>query len=191
MAHLLLLIICNLFDIPCSPLLESEDSVVHFKEIHQLLGFGRFRVRIRPIHRHSGPDTFRHSLDRGWRLLLSVALTQVLNKAMLIETFKRTGEAECAGSWAASRCYLARIEGFAKGARERARFMFLSGIHNVLNAVSFLVVSRARVCIKNHAIFRWASTSKDLGVPSWLYQVLFDVVVSGAHISFLSANEFT
>ena len=95
-----------------------------------------------------------------------MTLAQVLDKAMLIETLKCTGEAESAGSWAASRCDLARIEGFAKGARERARFMFLSGIHNVLNAVSFLVVSRARVCIKNHAIFGRAATSKDLGVPS-------------------------
>ena len=68
--------------------------------------------------------------------------------------------------------------------------MFLSGIHNVLNAVSFLIFSRARVCIKNHAIFGRASTSKDLGVPSRLYIILFDVIVCRAHISFLSANEF-
>ncbi len=68
--------------------------------------------------------------------------------------------------------------------------MFLSGIHNVLNAVSFLIFSRARVCIKNHAIFGRAATSKDLGVPSSFYQILFDVVVSGADISFLSGNEF-
>jgi len=68
--------------------------------------------------------------------------------------------------------------------------MFLSGIHNVLNAVSFLIFSRARVCIKNHAIFGRATASKYLGVPSWLYLILFDVVVGGAHISFLSAYEF-
>jgi hypothetical protein len=119
-----------------------------------------------------------------------VTLAQVLNEAMLIETFKRTGQAEGASSWAASRCDLTRIERFAKGACERARLMFLSGIHYVLYAVSFLIFSWARVCIKNHAIFGRATASKDLGVPCWLYLILFDVVVGGAHISFLSANEF-
>jgi hypothetical protein len=106
-------IMSDLFDVSNSALLETKDPIIHSQEVYQVLSFGKLmRGRSIQLKRRTS-YAFCHRLNSGRGLLVSEALAEIPNKAVLIHGFCRPWQPESTSSWASSGSELIRIERFS------------------------------------------------------------------------------
>ena len=84
-------LVCQFFDVPYRSFLKSQDPVIKFEELNELLS-------LRTLHSELRPHTFSDTLDRLQCLFRLILWIESLNEPMLVDVLMGVGHTESTGT---------------------------------------------------------------------------------------------
>jgi hypothetical protein len=86
------ILVCQFFDVPNRAFLKSQDPVIKFEELNELLS-------LRTLHCVLRPHTLSDTLNRLHDLFRLILRAESLDEPMFVDNLMGVGHSECASTW--------------------------------------------------------------------------------------------